>query len=210
MTDRVRWRHPRHHRRRLRHFVSCVAVVVAACVNRGDDARPAAGETAVAPDALEGEACQAATAPQREWTCVIAADLVVKVTIADTDSSFRVAAVRGDLQPLTIKAEDTFDYSSATVTAADLDGDGRRELMIRRDIGHPNNSGYDIWYLDPVRHALLLDSLLTSETNVSADSTGCVRTQEWLGGSHTIERRYCLGGGRRWIMRWERTGPDST
>lgn len=112
--------------------------------------------------------------------------------------------------PLTITPVDTYDFSEDVITAADLDGDGRQELKIRRDIGHPNNSGYDVWYYDLATRSLRMDSVLSAETNLRADSIGCVCSSAWLGGMHTIERRLCHAADRRWLVVWQRVQkPDS-
>jgi hypothetical protein len=117
---------------------------------------------------------------------------------ARTDS-LAMGEVMGELQPW-------------DVSTADLDGDGWADLRLRHHYGIAANEGHYVWRWMPATRRFIEDSLLTEETNVQPDGTGCVRTFASIGhgGMDQVESRYCLErGGWIEVARREQQWSDS-
>ena len=184
-----------------------IALLLAAagCARGGD--QPASDTLAAQPaEAGEDGSCSYADST---WTCPLGRGVALRA-VARYDSAqstillrnIETAPASGAIQRQVLTIEDPMGpLEPHDVTVVDMDGDGYGDLRVARQFGHPNNSGNYTWRYDPARRGLVYDSLLSTETNVSPDSTGCVSTQGWLGGNDTVESRYCLQKGE-WVEVW--------
>jgi hypothetical protein len=124
----------------------------------------------------------------------------------------RITPLHGNAQPQMIPGlEFVGDLTASAVEAEDIDADGVNELLFRRDIGHPSNVGREIFFFDASNRRFVHDTVISSHTNVQADSTGCVRTSGFLGGASVVEERVCRDAARHWQVVWRLLRePDST
>ena len=142
------------------------------------------------------------------WRCRIARHLVARVVPRYTapDSTGRrtlaslvvryegaLAPTRADTLPFP-DAEFMTEVEAYDVSTADLDGDGWADLRLRHHYGIAANEGHYVWRFRPATRAFAWDALLSGETNVSNDGTGCVQTFGSIGhgGQDQVENRYCL------------------
>lgn len=58
------------------------------------------------------------------------------------------------------------DSTAPALFAEDLDGDGAREVIMRRFTGATGNTGFTVWRADPSAHRLTADSAMSSMTGV--------------------------------------------
>ena len=215
---------------RLGHL-SCAALLAvagtAAC-RRSDDAAPArqggsttvaqktSGETAQDTIGELADASEACPFEAGAWHCHSGRGVAVRVVAvydnADTTGYPHVRTLelypesdRTTRQSLAIEEGWVGRLEPYDVSAADLDGDGYGELRLRHQYGIAANEGHYVWRYEPAARRFAYDSLLSEETNVSPDSTGCVHTFGSVGhaGADQIETRYCLAGGR-WVAVWRR------
>jgi hypothetical protein len=193
---------------RLRLVVIGVAIA-AAIVACGRD-RPGTSDSVVSRLAADSAGDQPCVfdGDKRRWTCGVSPGRVIRAevipdTAPNTYRELRIETVAGQGNPLVIRAPDfSGSLTGEEVTTADIDGDGIRELVIAREYGHPNNTGAEFYFWQPETRSFVRDSLISDETNVTPDSTGCVRTQGYLGRGDYEEKRFCRRG-REWVLVWK-------
>jgi len=140
------------------------------------------------------------------WRCRVGRHLVARVTpsYAAPDSNgsralqWLVVRYEGALAPRRTDSLEFGEYMNRLepydVSTADLDGDGWADLRLRHHYGIAANEGHYVWRWQPSGKRFAWDGLLSEETNVSPDSTGCVQTFGSIGhgGQDQIETHYCL------------------
>jgi hypothetical protein len=195
--------------------IGVTLLTLCACARGGEQV--STGDSLV-PTRIEGDASEGCPYDGVGWTCPLGERIALRA-VATYDSSgesvllktIEITPARGAIERQSLRIEDSMTpLAPHHVSAADMDGDGYADFMVTRQFGHPNNSGNYTWRFDPARRRLVYDSLLSTETNVSPESKGCVHTSGWLGRNDTIESRYCLRDGV-WIEVWVlRTDTDDS